>query len=849
MASSGDSSSLGCGALVLIVILGWLFTTFPEVMSTLAVIVVALIVVAVVSNKKKEKAKEERKLRPIVLYNNYPLFFQAYYYQNISKKPFSEDMINDSLNAWARIYSKVSDQRAEKWNNILMTLENFDKADHSLFEDFVKGKNVVPQRYFRNRSKINPIFLLPYESIETVTQNTVNTIIAEKKKEGIYQQFCKRYKKYLKAFLDANPALKTKDQILASEDKLKEYIAANQRYLSYMDWKDTQNSFCHETDAIVSTQYKTWHSIIRDIQIQGVDKDSHSFGDIVHIDQIAIKEYSDEATEDQSKADVEIYNWVKSLSFGSAHYNDKDIEAVKKFIKSITKGNKTLLVKVNDNFLGWNSQIVDSLYDNLGSIFEDLDYCDIKNLGSVLTKDKGEYKFIFLLDLISDEKQVIENSQDVMDLYGESMPVVCYLSMVRELTEEEVAEHIRTEKARRQRLLRYNDIVEQLPSGVSLWSVQHKAKDLKNKEYVVNAENEIKQMELSVASDDISSYVSYYLALGMGVKRILRKFPMDDEDDNEFSESDIMKSDGVDSLYWDENNFLAIELGGKSKFRAICFNGLSQEIVNEITSLKDNPFSLASNFDKFLNEVLTFLGLPTDYPWIVIDPKNDGVSIIVESGNMRDTRIETMEGYVNVQFLENRDNLFNSADFDSVQIKWNAFQKVPPSIDDSDRQCWFWNYSLPDTPPQTTSFTKIDELLYTYCSKVDYKPFDYQGTMYYLAIRHRIKDMWVNGVEKAYYVDNSKEWISTSETKDALNERGICLALGLKGFGKNPYMAKECFEKANNDEAKYNLASLIACEIIPGNGFNVNVLLRQIKDKMLYTNIIIKNTKKNYKIW
>lgn len=62
MASSGDSSSLGCGALVLIVILGWLFTTFPEVMSTLAVIVVALIVVAVVSNKKKRKPKRKESL-------------------------------------------------------------------------------------------------------------------------------------------------------------------------------------------------------------------------------------------------------------------------------------------------------------------------------------------------------------------------------------------------------------------------------------------------------------------------------------------------------------------------------------------------------------------------------------------------------------------------------------------------------------------------------------------------------------------------------------------------------------------------------------------------------------------
>lgn len=849
MASGNDGCSLGCGALVLIVILGWLFTTFPEVMSTLAVIVVAIIVAGVVSNKKKEKAKQEKRLRPIVLYNNYPLFFQAYYYQKISRQPFSEDMINDSLNAWSRIFAQVSDERAEKWNKILMILEDFNRTDHALFENFVKSKNVVPQRYFRNRSKINPIFLLPYSTIENVTEDTVDSLLSEKKEEENYQQFCKRYKKYLKSFLDANPALKTKGQILAAEGQLKDYIVANQRYLSYLDWKDAQNSFCHEVDAIVSTQNKAWHSILRRGQIQGVDKDSHEFDDTAQFAQIAIKEYSDEATEDQSAEDVNTYNWVKSWVFGSASYDSKDIQAVKKFIKFVTKGNKPLLVKVNSNFLGWDSQIIDSYYDTLGPIFEDSDLCELKNLEDVLTQKQGEYKYIFVLDLISDERQVIENSKTIFDLYKESMPVVCYISLIRELTEEEVAERIRVEKARRQRLLRYNDIVEQMPSGVSLWSSEHKAKDIENKEYVVNSEKEIRQMELSVASDDLATYVSYYLANGMTVKRVMRKFPIDDEDDNEYFETNPQKAEGVDSLFWDENNFLAIELGSKSKFRSISFYGLSQEIVNEITSLKDNPFSLASKFDMFLQEVLAQLGLPTDYPWIIIDSNNDGFSIIVESGNIGDTRIETTEGYVNVQFLENRDNLFNPAAFDSIQVKWNALQKVPPSINDSNKPCWFWNYSLPDTAPQSISLTKIDELLYTYCSKVEYKAFDYKGTMYYLAIRHKIKDMWINGVEKVYYTDSSIGWISSSETKDALNERGVCLALGLKGFGKNINMAKLCFEKANSDEAKYNLASLIACRIIPGNGFNVNVLLHQIKEKMLHTDIIKKNTKMNYKIW
>ena len=433
-----------------------------------------------------------------------------------------------------------------------------------------------------------------------------------------------------------------------------------------------------------------------------------------------------------------------------------------------------------------------------------------------------------------------------MSPYVENMPNVVYVSLARELTYEEIDERIEAERQRRKKLLRYDTIVDSMENGFTIWSAMNPHSD---KEEVVNSEEDIQKLELEVSDDDMLPYCSYYKALGMRIGGLIEKWTENG------AESFFAPINNISKLRvggWQRDMSLAAEMGNGSTYRTIYICGLSPEIKEELQRQDEEPFSSTPKLGSMLREILSSLKLPLDYPWIILRGNNKTLCIIVKSGDKDDMSIETSLGLVNAKHIEQKQRLFasneDSAPFAYMIVQWNGSQVLPPSqYRKGEKRCQFLNIGIPSTEPIEVPLTQIDELMYSFCSKIEYKSFVYNGRVLYLAVPKKIKELNDNSIERIVTFSDSNSWVEKSDSAGANIIKGIKYAFGLDGYTVNPTKALHHLNLANTGIASYNIASLIAAGVLPGRKSSVNLYLKlataSTTHKWSYVNVIKNNAR------
>lgn len=848
MANNESScTSMGCSMLFLFGILYYLFTSFPILMTVVTVVIIASCVVVFIMNKENKKKEEERKNYSLNVYRTYPLFFKAYYYQHVSKKPLKEEDITSNLPHLNSVFNLVSDSQARKWNENIIELQKLDKADHEYFLSLIRGLDVLSGKKLKRLNE-SVVFALPYEATEKLMTKSVSQWLAEKKEKEQFEEYKRKYDQFLPSFLSAHPELKTRKEILSSETLLLDYINKHKQKLAYLRWKRSQLTLNETAESSAQTLLNGNHYIPRQIPIKGIGDTEEVVDDDILISQIAMVEYSDVATKEQSKADLDNHEWVKNLSLCKANYKKDLLKAVVDFIKACSNGKKkeSLVVIVKENFLGWDDETVLYHYQQFTSMLYGIDYCEVFDFRNKVKTAK--YKTAFIVDLISDEDQVYNISELLLSPYDEILPNLIYISLARELTDEEIKERIEIERQRKQKLLRYDIIADQMENGLSVWSALHPESD---RESIVNSEDEIQKIELSVAKDNYETYCSYFKALGMQAGCYTEKL-IDTEEETGTGLTPITETSIQSMNLWSEDMALGVNMGKETTFRSICICGLSSTIKAEIKKREENLFSFSPNLDNLLRSMLSILNLPLNYPWIIIEGNGNNLYIIIKSGDKNDKSIETSIGLVNAKFVEQRKSLFlkeeEKAPFDSLIVRWNSIQTMPPSFPQDKEKCYkFLSAGIPSTEPAKVSTTSIDELMYSFCSKIEYKSFVYNGRLLYLACLRKIKTLNVNSFESTVTFTDAKSWIESSVSTGANIEKGINYALGLNGYVQSSTKALQCLKAANTDVASYNIASLIAAGVIPGSRTSVRLYLSSVKGKMSHVNVINNNAKYTFK--
>lgn len=841
--NESSCTEIGTSALIVIAIIFSLFYIFPVTMIIICSVMVAFCLIYYFSYSKN-KRKQEHRTRAINLYKNYPHFFKAFYFQNISKEKIKEKDIIRNLDKLNTIFKLITDSQAEKWNKNIIMLEELDKTDHNYFLSLIQASNIIPDRKIKHLS-VKPVYALPYEVTEKLASKTISQWIQEKKIQEQFNAFKRKYSNFLPNFLSDNPEIKTEQQILNSEDLLIKYINKHKQKLAYSKWKQKQNSLNSKIDSL-SPIYTTSHIIKRPINIKSIGESKDIVNDIVFINQIAFKEYSNYSISEQSPMDLKCHNWVKSLSSCNTNFSKDIINGINNCIKTCTNDykEKALIVFVMENFLNWNEQIMAYYYQQFANTLSNIDQCNVADFRDKIENSSIHFEKVFIIDLISNENQVYNISELLMSPYIQFLPNFTYISLVRELTEEEAQVRIEKEKQYRHHLLKYDTIAEEMPNGLTVWAATH---PLAGKEEAINSEKDIQKIELSISADSFDTYNTYYNAIGMNTGCCIKEtLNAKDEDSTIF----IPLKDhlSIKTRKWSDKTKLGIEIGKTSTFRAIGINGLNPKMEKEINGAMNLPFVYTPNFDNLLHRVLSLLGLPLDYPWIIINEKGPNVYIIIKSGVANDNSIDSSICYINHKYLEQKQEFFiqeeEIADFSSLQIYWNGVQIMPPSMttDLNSSKYYFWSMGIPNTQPIDVTTTKIDDLIYTFCSKIEYRFYTYNKKNLFLAAKRKIKHINDNGISKALFTSDSKSWIETSDSSNTNILKGINYAMGINGFEQNYIKALFYFNKAeDNAIAKYNIASLMACGIIPGDESKIKHLLTTIDKKMKYINVIKNN--------
>lgn len=838
-------SNMGCGLILVIGGLYYLYTTFPIMMTIITAIIIALIVYYFIRKNEAERKEEERKNYSLKMFREYPFFFKAYYYQHVSKKSFkAADIANDLANL-NNIFGHIDDSMAKKWNEDLIEVQKLDSADHIYLQSLISGMNLLSSNRFK-RLGDKLIFALPFDAVEKLTSKSVEQWLDEKKDNELYEAFKQKYIQFLPSFLACHPELKSKKHIMEAEQMLLDFIEKNKQKIAYNSWKQNQSIFTQKTSALAGSIFQGSHRLLRDVVIKGVGDNEDYVDESISVAQIALQEYSDVATEEQSKADLDNHEWVKNLSLCKASYNTSILNNLVKFIKSTPKDkeHESIVVIVKENFLGWDKETVQYHYQQITNLLDEFDICDVSNFREKI--QQPNYKNAYVIDLISDEEQVSNICEQMMSPYVENMPNVVYVSLARELTDEEIDERIEVERQRRKKLLRYDTIVDSMENGFTIWSVMNPHSD---KEDVVNSEEDIQKLELGISDDDMLPYCSYYKALGMRIGGLIEKWTENGAESFFAPINDISK---LRVGGWQRDMSLAAEMGNGSTYRTIYICGLSPEIKEEIQRQDEEPFSSTPKLGSMLREILSALKLPLDYPWIILRGNSKTLCIIVKSGDKDDMSIETSLGLVNAKHIEQKQRLFasdeDSAPFAYMIVQWNGTQVLPPSqYRKGEKRCQFLNLGIPSTEPIEVPLTQIDELMYSFCSKIEYKSFVYNGRVLYLAVPKKIKELNDNSIERIVTFSDSNSWVEKSDSAGANIVKGIKYAFGLDGYTVNPTKALHHFNLANTGIASYNIASLIAAGVLPGRKSSVNLYLTlataSTTHKWSYVNVIKNNAK------
>lgn len=230
--------------------------------------------------------------------------------------------------------------------------------------------------------------------------------------------------------------------------------------------------------------------------------------------------------------------------------------------------------------------------------------------------------------------------------------------------------------------------------------------------------------------------------------------------------------------------------------------------------------------DELIKDFLIRLGLPENYPWVVISGSGTGFHIIFKAESLR-TSFSSISYTPNLHYVYDRLN--SERLFERLELRWRDHLVLPPSIHESGRKYRFWN-CVPDKKPTMISLNAIDNLIMHYCGRVELKKYTYKGKEFTLAEYCKCYSEYDSWHYDHNVVEDSVEWLEKIDTSCALNSLALKYVLGKDVKTSNKAKALYYFKRADNDLSHFNLASLMACGYFNGTQFDVERCLNSVKD-------------------
>ena len=283
---------------------------------------------------------------------------------------------------------------------------------------------------------------------------------------------------------------------------------------------------------------------------------------------------------------------------------------------------------------------------------------------------------------------------------------------------------------------------------------------------------------------------------------------------------------------WYRNSGIGLVLGW-NKYRAI-----------DVDYVEDNYI------DTFIEEFLTYLSLPKDYPWVIRSGSGRGFHIIFKCDDLS-SEFESKSYSPNFQYkwAGSKWGLFSR-----LELRWKTHLVLPPSLYHNGNSYEFLCYekdafgntkymdkygnffqNTPTHEPLEIGVNNIHNLILHYCGRVEIKSyttyhssegFDFKLAEFCKCYAEHDSCGYESTVEVK---DDSIEWLEKCATSDSFNSLALKYVFGdgvVADFTKALYY----FTKSNNDMSHFNIASLIACGWFEGTYEDVEYHLSMIHD-------------------
>ena len=354
-------------------------------------------------------------------------------------------------NEQKRLIASLTDSEWEEWEELIVKVSAIANAFPATFDEFLKECYPdIPKRnlYKEPSSKNSPIKTTLPNKIECLTLYELRSIESEPKDvwekrnqerieaSTLLNKCPEGGKDYIRiresSFVSSAEILRNKERIINKQRRYNEYHI-------YDGWEKKQESFCSDIwnvnkKFLPNNGRYTYMVPFQKPKLDGTLKMSE-----FKIWQFFNSGCSFSLQEKQTEQYKDMLKKIPEFANRERFYYDSVYDRVFSFIEGTTNtlAEKPLIIFITSNSKNWSNDTFDYHYKHLRTRLDENEYtwCNLNDIQSI--NENVVYKSVIIIDFISTNDEMKKNSAYVIEFFKQSIPFICYYSMIKEYDESE----------------------------------------------------------------------------------------------------------------------------------------------------------------------------------------------------------------------------------------------------------------------------------------------------------------------------------------------------------------------------------------------------------------------------
>lgn len=349
------------------------------------------------------------------------------------------------------LIASLSDSEWEEWEELIVKVSAIANTFPATFDEFLNEcyPDIPKRNFYKGSSSISsPIKTTIPNKIECLTLYELRSIDSEPKDvwekrdqerieaSTLLNKCPEGGKDYISlrqtSFVSSAEILRNKERILNKQKRYRECHI-------FDGWEKKQESFCSDIWNVNKKFLPNNGRYPYMVPFQKPKIDGTLEMSEFRIWQFFKASYTSFCQEEQTEHYRTMLNKIPAFAKRERYYYDIVYDGVFSFIDGATNTlvEKPLVVFITSNSKEWGKETFDFHYKHLRSRLDENKYtwCNLSDIQSI--NENAIYKSVIIIDFISTNDEMKKNSAYVIEFFKQSIPFICYYSMIKEYDESE----------------------------------------------------------------------------------------------------------------------------------------------------------------------------------------------------------------------------------------------------------------------------------------------------------------------------------------------------------------------------------------------------------------------------